>query len=168
MSTRLREVTREKKETLFGKISKNSIAPQRHRNHLWFHTIDTLCIRKKNKVLEFQISRFCLCKKVNIIFHRNDLFLRLSFGKYVTLFRQTRVNQKVAGFFMRSFSDRSKVLVKFIYSEKATKFCEICQYTIIFTVKVQSTVKLGNKEHFDKEQICVKEPFLVTNCQFTS
>ena len=41
------EKLREKKETLFGKISKNSIAPQRHRNHLWFHTIDTLCIRKK-------------------------------------------------------------------------------------------------------------------------
>ena len=97
------EKLREKKETLFGKISKNSIAPQRHRNHLWFHTIDTLCIRKKNKVLEFQISRFCLCKKVNIIFHRNDLSLRLSFGKYVTLFRQTRVNQKVAGFFYEKF-----------------------------------------------------------------
>ena len=26
----------------------------------------------------------------------------------------------------------------------------------------------GDKEHFDKEQIGVKEPFLVTNCQFTS
>jgi hypothetical protein len=31
-----------------------------------------------------------------------------------------------------------------------------------------STVKLGDKEHFDKEQIGVKEPFPVTNCQFTS
>ena len=30
------------------------------------------------------------------------------------------------------------------------------------------TVKLGDKEHFDKEQIGVKEPFPVTNCQFTS
>ena len=29
-----------------------------------------------------------------------------------------------------------------------------------------STVKLGDKEHFDKEQIGVKEPFLVINCQF--
>ena len=105
------EKLREKKETLFGKISKNSIAPQRHRNHLWFHTIDTLCIRKKNKVLEFQISRFCLCKKVNIIFHHSDLFLRLSFGKYVTLFRQTRVNQKVAVFYEKC--DRSFVDFKF-------------------------------------------------------
>ena len=30
------------------------------------------------------------------------------------------------------------------------------------------TVKLGDKERFDKEQIGVKEPFPVTNCQFTS
>ena len=27
-----------------------------------------------------------------------------------------------------------------------------------------STVKLGDKEHFDKEQIGVKEPFPVTKC----
>ena len=31
-----------------------------------------------------------------------------------------------------------------------------------------ATVKLGNKERFDKEQIGVKEPFPMTNCQFTS
>ena len=29
---------------------------------------------------------------------------------------------------------------------------------------VLGTVKLGDKEHFDKEQIGVKEPFSVTNC----
>ena len=29
-------------------------------------------------------------------------------------------------------------------------------------------VKLGDKERFDKEKIGVKEPFPVTNCQFTS
>ena len=33
---------------------------------------------------------------------------------------------------------------------------------------VHCTVKLGDKERFDKEQIGVKEPFPVTNCQFTS
>ena len=27
-------------------------------------------------------------------------------------------------------------------------------------------VKLGNKERFDKEQICIKEPFTVTNLPF--
>ena len=129
MSTRLREVTREKKETLFGKISKNSIAPQRHRNHLWFHTIDTLCIRK-NKVLEFQISRFCLCKKVDIIFHRCDLFLRLSCGKYVTLFRQTRVNQKVAVFY-----EKLKVIDVLLILSFSSKFC---QHTMILTGKVQN------------------------------
>ena len=31
-----------------------------------------------------------------------------------------------------------------------------------------STVKFGDKERFDKEQIGAKEPFPVTNCQFTS
>ena len=30
------------------------------------------------------------------------------------------------------------------------------------------TVKLGDKERFDKEQIGVKEPVPMTNCQFTS
>ena len=30
------------------------------------------------------------------------------------------------------------------------------------------TVKLGDKEHFDKEQIGFKEPFPMTKCQFTS
>jgi hypothetical protein len=30
------------------------------------------------------------------------------------------------------------------------------------------TVKLGNKEQFDKEQIGIKEPFPVTNLPFTS
>ena len=34
--------------------------------------------------------------------------------------------------------------------------------------KISCTVKLGDKEPFDKEQIGVKEPFPVTNCQFTS
>ena len=30
-----------------------------------------------------------------------------------------------------------------------------------------NTVNLGDKEHFANEQIGVKEPFPVTNCQFT-
>ena len=33
---------------------------------------------------------------------------------------------------------------------------------------MQDTVKLGNKERFDKEQIGTKEPFPVTNLAFTS
>ena len=33
--------------------------------------------------------------------------------------------------------------------------------------KKQNTVKLGNKERFDKEQIGIKEPFPVTNLPFT-
>ena len=35
-------------------------------------------------------------------------------------------------------------------------------------VKFRGTVKLGDKERFDKEQIGIKEPFPMTNCQFTS
>ena len=34
-------------------------------------------------------------------------------------------------------------------------------------VTYQRTVKLGNKEWFDKEQIGIKEPFPVTNLPFT-
>ena len=38
-----------------------------------------------------------------------------------------------------------------------------------FTLYIASnTVILGDKERFDKEQIGVKEPFPVSNCQFTS
>ena len=33
---------------------------------------------------------------------------------------------------------------------------------------VYSTVNLGNKERFDKEQIGIKEPFSVTNLPLTS
>jgi hypothetical protein len=34
-------------------------------------------------------------------------------------------------------------------------------------IKFLDTVKLGNKERFDKEQIGIKEPFPVTNLPFT-
>ena len=37
--------------------------------------------------------------------------------------------------------------------------CLVSYYEILF-----STVKLSDKERFDKEQIGVKEPFSVTNC----
>ena len=33
---------------------------------------------------------------------------------------------------------------------------------------LEGTVKLGNKERFDKEQIGIKQPFPVTNLPFTS
>ena len=41
-------------------------------------------------------------------------------------------------------------------------------FVFLHTVKFASTVKLGNKERFDKEQIGIKEPFSVTNLPFTS
>ena len=46
--------------------------------------------------------------------------------------------------------------VKFIYSEKATKFCKV--FPLLLTTV--HTVKLGNKERFDKEQIGIKELFV--------
>ena len=38
----------------------------------------------------------------------------------------------------------------------------------LFLRKKYITVKLGNKERFDKEQICIKEPFPVANLPFIS
>jgi hypothetical protein len=37
-----------------------------------------------------------------------------------------------------------------------------------FSSSLAATVKLGNKERFDKEQIGIKEPYPVTNLPFTS
>ena len=34
--------------------------------------------------------------------------------------------------------------------------------------RLQRTYSLGDKERIDKEQIGVKEPFPMTNCQFTT
>ena len=46
------------------------------------------------------------------------------------------------------------------------------QFIIVFNKKFMimylGTVKLGNKERFDKEQIGIKKPFPVTNLPFTS
>ena len=39
---------------------------------------------------------------------------------------------------------------------------------LIFSLLVPYTVKLGNKELFNKEQIGIKEPFPVINLSFTS
>ena len=42
---------------------------------------------------------------------------------------------------------------------KLKKNNQLCSKTAIMI----TTVKLGDKEWFDKEQICVKEPFPITN-----
>ena len=47
-----------------------------------------------------------------------------------------------------------------------TKF-HIVKNCILVQIK-RNTVKLGNNEWFDKEQIGIKEPFPVTNLPFTS
>ena len=43
-----------------------------------------------------------------------------------------------------------------------------CKYISCEDISFEDTVKLGNKEWFDKEQIGIKEPFPLTKCQFTS
>ena len=43
-------------------------------------------------------------------------------------------------------------------------YCKSCH----IVMSSESTIKLGDKERFDKERIDVKEPFPMTNCQFTS
>ena len=47
---------------------------------------------------------------------------------------------------------------------------DIARFKKMFTncSEIQNTVKLGDKERFDKEQIGAKEPFPVTNLQFIS
>ena len=42
------------------------------------------------------------------------------------------------------------------------------QRTNVSIYVLGSTVKLGDKERFDKEKIGVKELFPMTNCQFAS
>ena len=47
-----------------------------------------------------------------------------------------------------------------------------CQIILVYPLdthaKLENTVKLGNKELFDKELIGIKEPFPVPNLSFTS
>ena len=50
-------------------------------------------------------------------------------------------------------------------SEVVSKFPVYLCYLID---NLSTAVKLGNKERFDKEQIGIKERFLVTNSPFTS
>ena len=41
------------------------------------------------------------------------------------------------------------------------------KFWVTYNINLGSTVKLGDKEGFDKEKIGVKERYPVTNCQFT-
>ena len=60
---------------------------------------------------------------------------------------------------------RTKVVPNQLKNRWMVNWCILVSCIYIF---LETTVKLGDKEHFDKEQIGVKEPFPVTNCQFTS
>ena len=63
---------------------------------------------------------------------------------------------------------------KGFYLRSNTLKCQIKVYfsstvnTIFSGIHKLYTVKLGNKERFDKEQIGIKEPVPVTNLPFTS
>ena len=78
-----------------------------------------------------------------------------------------RIRQDVIGallrFFFQKKADVGKVLQGFLKNFGWKSKC-----FLLLTGPKVGTVKLGVKEHFDKEQIGVKEAFPVTNCQFTS
>ena len=59
--------------------------------------------------------------------------------------------------------------IKYFQEPKNTIFFKnrIAEVIICLFLLIQS-VKLGNKERFDKEQIGIKEPFPVTNLPFAS
>ena len=69
----------------------------------------------------------------------------------------------------------TKIFFKLRYVILKSTAYFLLQYPYFILCKVQvnsfledSTVKLGNKERFDKEQIGIKEPFPVINLPFTS
>ena len=75
------------------------------------------------------------------------------------------------------FSKRpDKIVPTLITNESPSVFSMYNHFTVKkkstgwdnYSVASGSTVKLGNKERFDKEQIGIKEPFPVTNLSFTS
>ena len=84
--------------------------------------------------------------------------LRCEIAIYLRLYhsRFQVISQKVLGKFDTSFniSMMVKSMPLKLFSNHTSPF--------------RGTVKLGNKERFDKEQIGIKEPFPVTNLQFTS
>jgi len=59
-------------------------------------------------------------------------------------------------------------LINFARQILQGKFCKANFARQILQSKSSSTVKLGNKERFDKELIDIKELFPVTNLPFTS
>ena len=72
-------------------------------------------------------------------------------------------------------ADSSKTLARGIshfkiatLSRLSCSFCAKNMFVELLFAFTFSTVKLGNKELFDKEQIDIKEPFPVTNMPFTS
>ena len=57
----------------------------------------------------------------------------------------------------------------FSLKEDPVRCAKVCDESwVILKYVLRNTVKLGDTKWFDKEQIGVKEPFPVTNCQFTS
>ena len=68
---------------------------------------------------------------------------------------------------MSLFMQVKSIWLKFKKNEKNRKMA-LLYNNIKNEYKNDDTVKLGDKKRFEKEQIDVKEPFSVINCQFTS
>ena len=69
---------------------------------------------------------------------------------------------------MSLFMQVKSIWLKFKKNEKKNRKMALLYKNIKNEYNNDDTVKLGDKKRFDKEQIGVKEPFSVTNCQFTS
>ena len=61
------------------------------------------------------------------------------------------------------FEGMDKIMVWLSYLYTKYVLISIYLYPMVSTFYLGGTVKLGDKEWFDKEQICVKEPFPAAN-----
>ena len=69
---------------------------------------------------------------------------------------------------MSLFMQVKSIWLKFKKNEKKNHKMALLYKNIKNEYNNDDTVKLGDKKRFEKEQIGVKKPFSMTNCQFTS
>ena len=79
-------------------------------------------------------------------------------------------SRKIGIFFscFPSASSVSKLNLKIYHNSIRDKIDLHFRKKVFLKSRLACTVKLGNKERFDKEQIGIKEPFPVTSLPFTS
>ena len=93
----------------------------------------------------------------NSMFHLQCMDVAVTAG----IFNQSQLSKVKK--FVASKVDRRQLGVGCL--DFSTLFCDAKKAQFLTIVSYHGTVKLSNKERFDKEQIGVKEPFPRTNCQ---